>query len=119
MFQNFVGRPRLDDGDVAGLEQQRLAPDLHPEPAVGNGETLRLGRVDVCRRDEPVRLHGALDDYGFAVRVGGGLVKRDALPCDGVVNRVSRADHLAPSSASLVDALETRVCPLRFRRRRG
>ena len=43
------------------------------------------------------RLDEALDDHGFAVRVGGGLVEDEALPGDGVLDRFACPDHLDSS----------------------
>jgi hypothetical protein len=93
-----MGRSRLDNGDLAALERDLFLAVLEAERSVDHCEALALRGMEVRGGDKTVRLNRALDHNGFAVRVGRRSVERDALPGDGVVDRVSRADHLEPPS---------------------
>src|SRR6266508_3143866 len=57
-----------------------------------------MGRVDVCGRDEAVRLDGDLDHDCFAVGVARGGEEGDALAGDRAVDGVACADHSVPPS---------------------
>src|SRR5439155_27174242 len=93
-----MGRSRFDDGDLAAAERELFLAALEAERSLDHGEALALGGMDMRGGDESVRLNRAVDHDGFAVRVGRRGVERDAFPGDGVVDRVSRADHLEPPS---------------------
>src|SRR5713101_711282 len=91
-------RSWFDDGDLAPAERALVLADFEAERALDHGEALALRGMKMGRGDEAVRLNHALDHDGLAVRVARRRVKRDALPRDGVVDRVARADHLEPPS---------------------
>src|SRR5581483_2941454 len=90
----------VDDGDVAGAERQLPTADLQAELPLLDREPLALRRVDVRRRDEPVRLDDGLDHDRFAVRVARGGEEGDALAGDRVLDGVASADHFLPLSGS-------------------
>ena len=75
----------LDGGDLAGPEQELLAAGLQAERSRGDGEALALERMDMRRRDEPVRLDDGLEHDRLAVGVLGGGEERDALAGDFTV----------------------------------
>src|SRR5213592_1387966 len=91
-------RARFDNGDLAAAEHELFLAALEAERSLDHGEALALGGMDMCGGDEAVRLNRALDHDGLAVRVGRRGVEGDAFPGDGVVDRVSGADHLEPPS---------------------
>src|SRR5205814_5521464 len=91
-------RPRFDNGDLATVERELFLAALEAECSLDHGEAFALGGMDMRGCDEAVRPNRALDHNGLAVRVGRRGIERDALPGDGVVDRVSRANHLEPPS---------------------
>ena len=102
-----VGRQRLvlERGDVtvvepgkahrfwnSGDDEVRFVCEIRPARQF---ESL-LETMFVLATEGKTNKKGMPNPLRLAVRVGRRLVERDALPGDRVVNRVSRADHLAP-----------------------
>jgi len=79
---------------LAGAGNALLAADLEADRAREHLEALLLPRVDVCRRDEPIRLHVGLDHDGVPAGLLRRLSKDDALAGDGVLDALSCTDHL-------------------------
>jgi hypothetical protein len=57
--------------------------------------------MHVRHRDKAIGLDGALDHDRLAASVGRRRTERDALARNGIVDRVSRANHLAASFTSI------------------
>ena len=85
-----------NDGDVARLGEELLRADTEADQAVEHLEALGLVRVDVRGRDEAVRPDDRLHQH----RLAAGLLRRPVedqyLAGDGVLERVSWADHGSP-----------------------
>jgi hypothetical protein len=70
-----VRRARLDGHDVARPCHELLVADSEAKPALEHLEALRLVRMRMGRRDEPVRAYDRFDEHGLAAAVAGGSVE--------------------------------------------
>ena len=93
-FQNLCELPAGTITRLTGAGDDLLAVELEGDRARLDLEALGLVRVHVRRRDEAVRLDGALDENVLAAGLVRRLQEEQALAGDGVLDHISLADHV-------------------------
>ena len=96
-FQNLCGVPGGDGERWPGPATSFRRPTLKPTLPRRHLEALLLGRVDVGRGDEAVRLTYVSIDDGLAAGLARGLAEHEPLAGDGVHDAVSCMDHVGVS----------------------
>jgi hypothetical protein len=104
---------------LPGAGDELLPADPEADGAPEHLEARLLARMEACRGDEAVRLHVGLDHDGLAVRLAARLPEDEALAGDGVLERVSCANHrclLPVGRTARLSAAASKV-PLKIRLR--